>query len=361
MECENRGCSKWISIEPERNTRGRLDNISVKHPLLQRLPHDRRTTTAFRQSAIAAGGSTIFAVELLRRVPYLLPSQKIRFSFINETAMHKRIVHLEPGPFRSRMHEIIFEADTREGKLFDVMLIIFILFSVTTVMLDSIASVHMRIGGALYIIEWFFTILFTIEYLLRLLSVSRPLSYATSFFGVIDLLAILPTYFSTFLPGLHFLLVIRILRILRIFRVFKLVKYLQEAQLLLHALRASQRKIAVFMFMVLTLVVALGSAMYVVESPESGFTSIPRSIYWAIVTLTTVGYGDISPHSTLGQILASVVMLIGYAIIAVPTGIITAEIAIAARKEVTTQACPHCSKEGHDPDAKYCKNCGTRL
>ena len=226
----------------------------------------------------------------------------------------------DPPPLRAWrrvLHEVIFEADTPTGKGFDIVLIFSILASVAAVMLDSIAPVQMQYGRLLYGIEWFFTLLFTIEYLLRLLCVGRPAKYAVSFYGMVDLLAIIPTYLSLVLPGSQYLLVIRILRILRIFRILKLVAYLGEARLLVKALRASGRKITVFLYTVLTLVVIFGSLMYVIEGGESGFTSIPRSIYWAIVTLTTVGYGDIAPQTGIGQTLASVVMILGYAIIAV--------------------------------------------
>ena len=262
---------------------------------------------------------------------------------------------------RSRLHEIIFEADTPAGKLFDVLLILSIVFSVVLVMLDSVGEIHQRYGDLLYIGEWVFTILFTIEYLLRLYSVGRPLSYATSFFGMVDLLAILPTYLSIIFPGAQYFLVIRILRVLRVFRVLKLVQYVSEARVLMQALRASRRKITVFLFVVLTLVVIFGSLMYIIEDPESGFTSIPRSVYWAIVTLTTVGYGDISPQTGLGQTLAALIMIIGYGIIAVPTGIVTAELTQSYKKSISTQACPQCSAEGHDPDAEFCKFCGAAL
>ncbi len=259
------------------------------------------------------------------------------------------------------LHEIIFEADTKPGKWFDVILILSIILSVIVVMLDSVASIKMKYGAFLYSVEWFFTILFTIEYILRLISVGRPIRYATSFFGIIDLLAIIPTYMSIILPGSRFLIVIRILRVLRIFRVLKLVQYLAEARVLMQALHASRRKITIFLFAVFTLVIILGSLMYIIEGEENGFTSIPRSIYWAIVTLTTVGYGDISPKTGLGQALAAVVMVIGYSIIAVPTGIVTAEISRAKDKPVSTQSCPDCSGEGHDKDADFCKYCGARL
>ena len=228
-------------------------------------------------------------------------------------------------------------------------------------MLDSVRAIRLVYGAELYSIEWAFTVLFTVEYGLRLVGIGRPFHYAISFFGVVDLLAILPTYLSLFLPGAQYLLVIRLLRVIRVFRVLKLVQYLNEARMLIRALRASRRKITVFLFAVLTLVVILGSLMYMIEGGANGFTSIPRSIYWAIVTLTTVGYGDISPQTATGQILAAAIMILGYGIIAVPTGIVTAEFAQAFRKGVSTQACPQCSAEAHDEDAVYCKYCGARL
>jgi voltage-gated potassium channel len=264
--------------------------------------------------------------------------------------------------WRTKIHEIIFEADTPVGRWFDIFLIISIILSVIAVMLDSVASIGEKYGWELYLVEWFFTILFTIEYVLRLISVGRPLSYARSFFGLVDLLAILPTYVSVILPGSQYLLVIRILRILRIFRVLKLVQYIQEARQLRQALRESRRKITVFLFAVLALVIIFGSLMYLIEGPPNGFTSIPRSIYWAIVTLTTVGYGDISPKTGVGQFLASIIMILGYAIIAVPTGIVTVAMARGGPLEkVTTQVCRHCSAEDHDSDAQYCKYCGEKL
>jgi len=265
------------------------------------------------------------------------------------------------GKYRETLHEIIFEADTPAGKLFDIILIVSIVLSVIVVMLDSVSTIRNSYGGFLVLSEWFFTFLFTIEYFLRLSCVGRPFKYATSFFGIVDLLAIIPTYLSLFLPGSQFLLVIRILRVLRIFRVFKLVQYLVEIRLLNQALRASRRKIVVFLFTVFTLVIIFGSMMYVIEGEKNGFTSIPRSIYWSIVTLTTVGYGDISPKTGFGQALAAVIMIIGYAIIAVPTGIVTTEIACATGRKVSTQACQACSAEGHDIDAKCCKYCGAKL
>jgi voltage-gated potassium channel len=228
-------------------------------------------------------------------------------------------------------------------------------------MIDSVAAIRAVWGPVLTTLEWGFTLLFTIEYLLRLYCVGRPVRYAVSFYGIVDLLAVLPTYFSVLFPGTQYLLVIRVLRVLRIFRVFKLAQYLSEARVLIQALRASLRKITVFLMAVLTLVVIFGSLMYMIEDAASGFTSIPRSIYWAIVTLTTVGYGDISPKTGPGQLLAAVIMIIGYAIIAVPTGIVTVELSHAFRRDINTQACPECSLEGHDNDAKHCKYCGAKL
>jgi voltage-gated potassium channel len=228
-------------------------------------------------------------------------------------------------------------------------------------MLDSVSSIQINYGELLYLGEWFFTLLFTVEYFLRLFCVGRPLAYARSFFGVVDLLAVLPTYLSIFFPGTQYFLVIRILRVLRIFRVLKLVTYVGETRLLMQALSASRRKITVFLFAVLTLVIIFGALIYLIEEPESGFTSIPRSIYWAIVTLTTVGYGDISPQTNLGQAVSAIIMIIGYGIIAVPTGIVTAEMTQVYKKSVSTQACPQCSAEGHDTDARFCKFCGSTL
>lgn len=259
------------------------------------------------------------------------------------------------------MHEIIFEADTPAGKLFDVLLILSILLSVAVVMLESIAEFRQAHGPLLRALEWFFTVLFTIEYLMRLICVGKPLRYAFSFFGVVDFLAVVPTYLSLLLPGTQFLLVIRILRILRVFRVLKLVPYLDAANLLMKALKSSRRKIAVFVYAVLTLVTLAGSIMYVVEGEANGFTSIPRSIYWAVVTVTTVGYGDISPQTNLGQALSIILMLMGYGIIAVPTGIVTVEMANAAQRQISTQVCQACHRDGHAPDAVFCKFCGTRL
>ena len=264
--------------------------------------------------------------------------------------------------WRSVLHEVIFEADTPAGKTFDIVLLCCIVLSVLAVMLDSVNAIKIQYGGLFHSIEWICTILFTVEYVLRLLCVGRPFMYAKSFFGIVDLLAIAPTYVSMLLPGSQYLLVIRLLRVLRIFRILKLVYYLGEATVLIQALRASRRKITVFIFVIFTIVIIVGSLMYLIESEESGFTSIPRSVYWAIVTLTTVGYGDISPKTSLGQALAALVMILGFSIIAVPTGIVTAEITQAmGKKKVPTQACPECSAEGHEIDAVYCKFCGAKM
>ena len=263
--------------------------------------------------------------------------------------------------WRVILHEIIFEADTPARKLFDVILILSIVLSIITVMLDSVSAIREGYGDLLSSVEWFFTILFTVEYILRLFCIRRPILYAISFFGIVDLLAVVPTYLGLFLPGSKYLVVVRVLRILRVFRVLKLVQYLSEADALMQALRTSRRKITIFLFTVLTLVIILGSLMYVIEGEKNGFTSIPRSIYWAIVTLTTVGYGDISPNTSVRQALAALVMILGYAIIAVPTGIVTVEMSRAFKTKITTQVCPECSTEGHDADAIYCKHCGVKL
>ena len=229
-------------------------------------------------------------------------------------------------------------------------------------MLDSIDSYHQRYGDLFYILEWIFTGIFTIEYILRLISIRQPLRYVFSFLGIIDLLAIVPTYLSLFIVGAQSLLVLRALRLLRVFRIFKLTHFLTEMEFLKEALRASLKKISIFMLVVLSLVIILGSVMYLVEDGENGFHSIPDSIYWAIVTITTVGYGDIAPVTSLGKFIASIMMFIGYGIIAVPTGIITTEMAMAIRsKKHGHEVCPTCGQEGHDHDAVFCKFCGGRL
>lgn len=263
--------------------------------------------------------------------------------------------------WRRKLHEVIFEADTPAGRAFDITLLACILASIIVVVLESVATIQARYGDTLFALELFFTFLFTVEYIFRLISVRRPLRYVASFYGLVDLLAILPTYLFVLVPGLHYLLVIRVLRLLRIFRVLKLGEYLAEADLLWRAMVASSRKITVFLLTVLSIVIIVGALMYVIEGEARGFTSIPTSIYWAIVTMTTVGYGDIAPQTPAGQILAPAVMLLGYGIIAVPTGIVTVELSRISGRPVSTQACPSCGMEGHDPDAAYCKYCGTQL
>ena len=266
-----------------------------------------------------------------------------------------------PAAWRLRLHEIIFEADTPEGKLFDLLLILAIILSVIAVMLDSVAEIRATHGRMLYLIEWFFTLLFSVEYLLRLISLRSPSQYARSFYGLVDLVSILPTYLSLLLPGSQYLMVIRVLRLLRIFRILKLAQYLNESESLLKAMRASFRKIMIFLFVVLSLVLIFGSLLYLIEGDEAGFTSIGISCYWAITTLTTVGYGDLSPQSPLGRAVASIIMVMGYGVIAVPTGIVTAELVSPITGKVSTQACPACGAEKHSYDALYCKYCGTEL
>lgn len=263
--------------------------------------------------------------------------------------------------WRPLLHEVVFEADTPAGRAFDIILLVSIFVSILTVALDSVAEIHALHGDALYIAEWFFTVLFSIEYMVRLMCVGKPLRYATSFFGIVDLLAVLPTYVSLFVSSTHSLIVIRALRLLRVFRILKLAHFVGEAIFLEKALRASARKIIVFLSTVLTIVLIIGAAMYVIEGQGSKFTSIPIAVYWAIVTLTTVGYGEITPQTIPGRILAALVMILGYSIIAVPTGIVSAEMMSATADPVSTQACPECAAEGHAVDARCCKLCGAVL
>jgi voltage-gated potassium channel len=269
----------------------------------------------------------------------------------------------QQADWRFRLHEIIYESNTRAGKAFDVGLLFAIFTSIIVVMLDSVQSLHGRYGALFNGLEWFYTGLFTIEYILRLISIRKPWRYVFSLLGIIDLVALIPTYLGFFFAGAQSLLVFRALRLLRVFRIFKLGEFLTEIDFLATALRGSLRKISIFLLTVLTLTVILGSIMYLVENRENGFSNIPESVYWAIVTITTVGYGDISPVTPMGKFVASVVMLIGYAIIAVPTGIITHDIALAAykKKKELTESCPGCGQEGHDGDALYCKHCGSSL
>lgn len=262
--------------------------------------------------------------------------------------------------WRSRLHQIVFEAETVGGKTFDILLLWTIIISVVVVILESVQSIRADYGRVLLGMEWGLTIVFTIEYILRLISVRKPLKYATSFFGVIDFLAIVPTYVSLFMPGVQYLLAVRILRLLRIFRILKLAEYVSEAETITLALKASSRKISVFLLAVLALVTISGSVMYVIEGEEHGFTDIPTSIYWAIVTLTTVGYGDISPQTPIGKAFASLIMIMGYGIIAVPTGIVTAELSRSARA-ISTLFCSECHTQDHDADAIFCKYCASKL
>jgi voltage-gated potassium channel len=264
--------------------------------------------------------------------------------------------------WRNKLHNTIYESNTAAGKIFDTALLALIILSIAVVMLDSIQSYHQRYGRIFYIAEWTFTILFTLEYILRLVSIKKPLLYITSFFGVIDLLAILPSYLSVFFIGAQSLLVLRALRLLRVFRIFKLTHFLTEIDFLKAALSTSLKKITIFMLVVLFTVIILGSIMYLIENGENGFASIPDSIYWAIVTITTVGYGDIAPVTPVGKFIASIMMFIGYGIIAVPTGIVTNEMVNATRmRNHGHETCPGCGKEGHDRDAVHCKYCGAVL
>lgn len=262
---------------------------------------------------------------------------------------------------RSEVRRIMFQSDQRDGQLFDIVLILLILASVLMVMLETVESIQSRFTRLFYILEWTFTIIFTIEYLLRLYAAERARKYAASFFGVVDLMAILPTYLELFLVGSKYFMVVRALRLLRIFRIFKLGHFLDEGTMIMNAMRASRPKITVFFFFVLLLVTLMGSVMYLIEgATNSDFSSIPRSIYWAIVTLTTVGYGDITPMTELGQFISALVMIMGYAVIAVPTGIVTNEL-MSNSGERDKRTCTRCGLKGHDVDARYCRQCGERL
>lgn len=265
--------------------------------------------------------------------------------------------------FKSRLHEVIFEADTKEGKVFDEVLLVSIILSVLIVILDSVPSLETSHGPFFHSAEWFFTILFTIEYLLRIWITKKSFKYMFSFFGIIDLIAIIPTYLSLLMPGGELIIIVRMLRLLRIFRILKLMQYISATNLLMDSLIKSRYKISVFILFVSILVTILGAILYLVEGAQSGFTSIPRGIYWAIITLTTVGYGDITPSTVAGQSIASVVMLLGYAIIAVPTGIITSQIIDSKRylAKTNTQHCSRCNYHNHEDDALFCKVCGNAL
>ena len=265
--------------------------------------------------------------------------------------------------FKQKIHEIIFEADTTNGKLFDIILLAAILLSIVGVMLESVYEIDRKYHELIIAFEWGFTILFTIEYFFRIYAVNRPFKYIFSFMGIVDLLAIIPTYLIFILPAAHSLSVIRAIRLIRIFRIFKLSRYLRGAHTMQIALRSSRPKIIVFLLSVILLVIILGTLMYVIESGarSNGFENIPNSIYWAIITLTTVGYGNIVPMTIFGKIVASFIMILGYGIIAVPTGIVTAEFSRKRKEKVNTQVCPDCTAEGHEIEAKFCNKCGAEL
>jgi voltage-gated potassium channel len=260
--------------------------------------------------------------------------------------------------WKHRLHEIIYEADTPAGKLFDVVLLVTILLSVVFVALESVASIDAVYHEYLNWAEWIITLLFTLEYFLRIISVTKPSKYIFSFYGIIDLMSTLPKYLSLILAGTHSLVALKALRLLRVFRILKLTKYVSESNTLIKALRSSRTKISVFIFGVLILCIIFGTLMYLIEDDSSGFTSIPRSIYWCIVTLTTVGYGDIAPQTPIGQLVASLIMIMGYGIIAVPTGIVTAEFSKQKPIDTNTQSCPHCLTLSHKEGALFCHQCG---
>ncbi|NVK51467.1 MAG: ion transporter [Flavobacteriaceae bacterium] len=262
---------------------------------------------------------------------------------------------------RDKLHEIIYEADTRGGKIFDVILLIAILTSILLVMLESISSFDDKYHTFLDISEWVITILFSIEYVLRVISIKKPFKYIFSFYGIIDLLSTIPKYLTFIIAGYHNLAAIRALRLLRVFRILKLTRYIGASNRLIVALKASKAKIAVFIFFIIIICVILGTVMYMIEGAENGFTSIPRSVYWAIVTLTTVGFGDIAPQTPLGQLIASVIMILGYGIIAIPTGIVSSEIAKSEKIHTNTQSCTNCLVEDHKDNAEYCYNCGRKI
>lgn len=264
--------------------------------------------------------------------------------------------------WREKIHEIIYEADTPEGKLFDVILLITIIASILLVMLESVESIDFKYHDYLNIGEWIITIFFSIEYILRIISIKKPLKYIFSFYGIIDLLSTIPMYLTFILVGSHSLVALRALRLLRVFRILKLARYTGASEKLTLAMRASKAKISVFLFFIVIVCIILGTVMYMVEGQENGFTNIPKSIYWAIVTLTTVGFGDIAPQTPLGQLIASVIMILGYAVIAIPTGIVSSELTKSTLNEdVNTQSCPNCLKEKHKDNAIYCYNCGSVL
>ncbi|CAM1333412.1 ion transporter [Tenacibaculum aestuariivivum] len=262
--------------------------------------------------------------------------------------------------WKEKLHEVIYEADTPAGKLFDVVLLIAILVSILLVMLESVESIDNKYHDLLNISEWIITFLFTIEYFARIISIKKPSKYIFSFYGIVDFLSTVPKYLSLFLVGSHSLVALRAFRLLRIFRILKVSRYIGESNQLIKSLNASKAKVGVFLYFVLIICIILGAVMYFVEGAENGFTSIPRSIYWSIVTLTTVGYGDIAPQTAIGQFIASITVIIGYAIIAIPTGIVSSEI-VKTKISLNTQACPNCGTEGHEDNAIYCNHCGSKL
>ncbi|MBS0042402.1 ion transporter [Shewanella sp. M16] len=265
------------------------------------------------------------------------------------------------SPLKRQLRTIIFGTDTPAGRYFDITLMVCIVLSVGLVFLDTVEIFHREYGQLISVLEWVFTIIFTIEYGLRLYCATHPVLYARSFYGLVDLLSVLPSYLALLIPGANFTLVIRILRLFRIFRVLKLLRYLSEGNVLLRAMMQSSRKVFLFFFSVSLIVMVLSSVMYVVEGPDNGFSSIPKSVYWTIVTITTVGYGDITPKTGLGQAIAAFTMLIGYSIIAIPTGILTAEISQEVGRHRDLRSCNQCHKTGHDIDAMYCSRCGCEL
>ncbi len=267
----------------------------------------------------------------------------------------------ENSSLKDELYEIVFEADTKAGRAFDIVLLILILLSILFVTLESVKSIDEKYGTLLFYLEWGVTIFFTLEYFLRIYIIRKKLAYILSYYGLIDLLSVLPGYIGIFFSGAQGLIVIRALRLLRIFRILKLSRYVQDSAMIIAALKASRTKISVFLYAVILIVIIIGTVMYLVEGEKNGFDSIPEGIYWAIVTLTTVGYGDIAPATTLGRFIASFVMVLGYGIIAVPTGIVTAEFAMHKRKKISTQVCPECLFEEHDHDAEFCKKCGSKI
>lgn len=262
---------------------------------------------------------------------------------------------------KRKLYTIIFEAETPGGRLFDVLLIVAVIASTICVSMESVHWIKARYEAQLHAAEWTFTVLFTIEYITRIIVIRRPVAYMFSFFGLVDLVSIVPTYLSLLFPGAQMLLAVRVLRVLRLFRVLKLTRYTSATRLIMAAIRESRAKIIVFLWAVASTVIIVGAVMYLVEGPGNGFTSIPTSIYWAVVTMTTVGYGDIVPHTAFGRLLASFMMVTGYALIAVPTGIMTVELSNLSKSEDFTRCCPFCAKEGHESTANFCSGCGKEL